>query len=366
LKDLLKQREDELETEKIAKKRALISEKKKLKIKGDVINKMQKEIESKASEIENLKRDNLNQSASNNNSRLFSPRAQRRLQPNERDMMTSEKAIDQKRKNRLDSPREFNITQNFTDNDSRYVTTNVSTRGHKKMKSSSPNRSGLDMSSKKVYVVTRLNNNRSMNRLHYIPNTETSVYDSHRHANGKYCEACKYKSWRINQLNYDPEKLLYNRDIIRCITCLGCEKAFEVKLFIKHARDCRLSNQIPHIDGSKYNNSKRFSNRDFSSNPNSKNKSERMDSENGDISNLRPNQIQSRNYNLTDRKLSTNLAKVKSNDNLLNKRTRRIMSGERFSAGVIEMSSDNDAWYNENSKQNEKSISDQNESSDKE
>jgi len=45
---------------------------------------------------------------------------------------------------------------------------------------------------------------------------------------------------------------LNNRDIIKYITCLGCDKAFEVKPFIKHCRDCRLSNQVPHIDGFKY------------------------------------------------------------------------------------------------------------------
>jgi hypothetical protein len=44
--------------------------------------------------------------------------------------------------------------------------------------------------------------------------------------------------------------------MIRYITCLGCDKSFEVKPFIKHCRDCRLSNQVPFIDGFKYWNNK--------------------------------------------------------------------------------------------------------------
>ena len=52
-------------------------------------------------------------------------------------------------------------------------------------------------------------------------------------------------------MNYNPYNLVLNRDIIRFITCLGWNKSFEVKEFIKHCKDCRLSNKIPRIDDSR-------------------------------------------------------------------------------------------------------------------
>lgn len=88
-----------------------------------------------------------------------------------------------------------------------------------------------------------------------ISSEQVNMYDdshSHNHGSGKYWEAWKYKTWRIEQLKYDPEKLLKNRDMIRYITCIGWDRAFEIKKFLKHIRDCRLSNQIPVLDGYKY------------------------------------------------------------------------------------------------------------------
>lgn len=238
LKETLRERENQLETLKIEQKRAIIAEKKKARMKGEKLSKLKKDLDQKSVEVESLKRENLDQSMRNDSS-FFSP-------------------MSTKRNFRFDSPTRsnFNMTDNFTDNDS--ILTSAR-RGSKmtsrRLKSSSPNRSF--MSSTKRIHVGRLGRDRSARRLIQITSDDTKMFDdsqTHTHSNGlhKNCEACKYKTWRVQQLKYNPEGLLNNRDIIKYITCLGCEKAFEVKPFIKHCRDCRLSNQIPYIDGFKY------------------------------------------------------------------------------------------------------------------
>ena len=89
------------------------------------------------------------------------------------------------------------------------------------MKSSSPNRDGIDLSEKKVHIVANINTQSSKRKLRSV-HSEVNMYDdTHKHSHGKYCEACKYKKWRVEQIKYDPQKLLYNRDIIKYITCLG-------------------------------------------------------------------------------------------------------------------------------------------------
>lgn len=46
-------------------------------------------------------------------------------------------------------------------------------------------------------------------------------------------------------LTYDPNDLIRNRDMIRSVQCLGCEKHYEVKFFLNHCKDCRLTNGVP-------------------------------------------------------------------------------------------------------------------------
>lgn len=64
----------------------------------------------------------------------------------------------------------------------------------------------------------------------------------------RYCEVCKWKSFRNDQLNYNPESLLQVRDLIKYIHCLGCESRYETKIFISHAADCWWSNNVPVVN----------------------------------------------------------------------------------------------------------------------
>lgn len=70
----------------------------------------------------------------------------------------------------------------------------------------------------------------------------------HCTSSSRYCEVCKWKSWRKESLNYNPVLLLNNRDMIKQIHCLGCENKYDSKLFIDHAPDCRRSNNVPPIN----------------------------------------------------------------------------------------------------------------------
>lgn len=104
--------------------------------------------------------------------------------------------------------------------------------------------------------------------------------------------------------------------MIRYITCLGCERAFEVKQFTKHCRDCRLSNQIPKIDGLKYWNKDDLANNDMEG------ESEESDVRSSDRYNRTVNQSLSANKPGKIRVISSNikedkLNKTKSNQNLL-------------------------------------------------
>jgi len=46
-------------------------------------------------------------------------------------------------------------------------------------------------------------------------------------------------------LTYDPQDLVSNRDLIRSVKCLACEKLLEIKAFLAHCKDCRLTNGVP-------------------------------------------------------------------------------------------------------------------------
>ena len=60
----------------------------------------------------------------------------------------------------------------------------------------------------------------------------------------RYCNACKYKVWRKKLLTYDPLELIKNRDLIKSIQCLACDKNYDVKFFIHHSKNCRLTNGV--------------------------------------------------------------------------------------------------------------------------
>ena len=86
----------------------------------------------------------------------------------------------------------------------------------------------------------------------YLNSSQMSQEHSHLHhehgGSSRYCETCKWKKWRKDQLNYDPEMLLQCRDMIKQVICIGCEHKFDMRIFLEHAGDCRWSNNISHIN----------------------------------------------------------------------------------------------------------------------
>ncbi|CAI2380246.1 unnamed protein product [Moneuplotes crassus] len=81
-------------------------------------------------------------------------------------------------------------------------------------------------------------------------NSVAGMKSKKSHGHGKkdgtrYCAACKFKEWKKKQLNYDLEMLIRNRDMIRDVHCLGCDRQLEVKTFLEHVRNCRLTYNIP-------------------------------------------------------------------------------------------------------------------------
>lgn len=185
LKQSLKLKENELETERIAQKRALIAERKKAKEKGEELGKVRKKLISTEMSLNQMERD-LDQSEIDD-SRYFSPRRiPKRLKSDDGMMTTDKKTAYSSRALRLDSPTHsnLNMTQNFNES-----STNL--RSTKRLKSSSPNRSKLMMSTQRIRV-GGLGRDRSAKRMIQISTERTNMYDdSHMHCNGshKYCEA---------------------------------------------------------------------------------------------------------------------------------------------------------------------------------
>ena len=69
---------------------------------------------------------------------------------------------------------------------------------------------------------------------HRRSNSNDIVIGDLDHGSCKYCESCKYRYWRKKMLTYEPIDLVNNRDLIRSIKCLACEKNYEIKSFIDH------------------------------------------------------------------------------------------------------------------------------------
>ena len=176
LRQTVKEKEDELEAERIAKKRALISERKKAKLKGDQLSQMKKEIDQKSIVIESLKRENLDQSKMDE-SRYYSPRALRGRYKQDEDLLnTDKKTAYSSRAFRLESPTHSNVNMTQTVNDS-----SSNLFSSKRLKSSSPNRSRVLMSTQKIRV-GGLGRNRSARRLIQISTERVNTYDdTHAH-----------------------------------------------------------------------------------------------------------------------------------------------------------------------------------------
>jgi len=179
LKETLKERENELETERIEKKRALIAERKKAKLKGDTISKMKKEMDQKEMELESFKRDF---ESDTGESGYYSPRGLGRKGRLDDDLMsTGKNTAYSTRALRLDSPKnsKLNMTQNYGDS-----STNLNST--KRLKSVSPNRSKI-MSSTQRLRVGGLGRDRSARRLIQISTEHVNMYDdSHSHCNGTH------------------------------------------------------------------------------------------------------------------------------------------------------------------------------------
>lgn len=62
------------------------------------------------------------------------------------------------------------------------------------------------------------------------------------------CSNCKLKEWMSEQLDYDPKKLVENRDMIKQVLCIGCSRFLTAKDFLGHVRNCRDSNNIPRLE----------------------------------------------------------------------------------------------------------------------
>ncbi|CAI2383098.1 unnamed protein product [Moneuplotes crassus] len=240
LKDALKNKQNELEAEKAFKQKAIYEERRKNKEKNEKMSQMKREMNLQNLEIEGLKRDHRNGSMVND-SKIHSPCRLRRKRSHEKSFLAIDPETAATTKRNLDSSQYMNDSTAYSKNTRR-------------LKSSSPSRTQLLFAASKIKVEELGKTGNSKKRMP-MSDEKTNTYDDshlHCHAAGKYCEACKYKKWRILQLNYDPDKLMNNRDMIKYIVCLGCSKSLEVKPFLKHCRDCRLSNHVPNIDGQKY------------------------------------------------------------------------------------------------------------------
>lgn len=49
----------------------------------------------------------------------------------------------------------------------------------------------------------------------------------------------------IDRFEYEPERLIDNKDMIDKIICLGCSKTTNIKQFIEHCKNCRILNRTP-------------------------------------------------------------------------------------------------------------------------
>jgi len=232
LKESLKAKENELETERASRLKAVYEERRKNKAKGEKLTQMRKEMDLQNIELESLKREN-HEVSMTSESRFYSPGPSRRKVEEDSFLSPDLNTAHTSTKGNVENIHSKVNTGTLVNEGKLHV------RNPRRLKSSSPNRMKLVLSSQKLRV-GGLGRKGSPRRMIQISSKKTKMYDDthlHNHGSGKYCEACKYKTWRVQQLKYDPEKLMQNRDMIKHIVCLGCNKTFEVKNFINHCRD---------------------------------------------------------------------------------------------------------------------------------
>lgn len=130
--------------------------------------------------------------------------------------------------------------------------------------------------------------------------------------------------------------------MIKYITCLGCDKAFEVKPFIKHTRDCRLSNQVPFIDGFKYWKTNDFN--DSSSDLDDDESRNDIRNSNYQILVKQTSASQTRGSRITSTPLHSDnkMFSVKSNPNLLRgDKTRKKLNRDRVNSQIYQDQNEN-------------------------
>lgn len=87
----------------------------------------------------------------------------------------------------------------------------------------------------------------SFNHGHHKRSISHDYSQGNQDGSSKNFESCIYKFWKQKMQSYDPYSLLNNRDLIKSIKCMACEKEQEVKPFIDHCTECRMINGVPKI-----------------------------------------------------------------------------------------------------------------------
>mmetsp|Transcript_16357 Transcript_16357/g.14272 ORF Transcript_16357/g.14272 Transcript_16357/m.14272 type:complete len:240 (-) Transcript_16357:1130-1849(-) len=180
LKDSLKTKENELEAERARSMKAVYEERKKLKMKGEKLHKIKKEMDSQNIELESIRRDN--DTSMMSESRYQSPNGLGRKKRGERYLSPDNTAYTSGKGN-FDSPNHSRILSSGYMNDSTSDLKNV-----RRLKSSSPNRSKINTSTQQIKV-GGLGRNLSQRRMIQISTEQVNTYDdshTHNHGGGKY------------------------------------------------------------------------------------------------------------------------------------------------------------------------------------
>ena len=162
----LKATTNELDAEKAIKQKQIIAERRKNKVKGNTIGKMKREMDLKSIELESLKRENFDSSMMSD-SKYYSPRGVGRNIRQDDDVLSSDpRTAYTSGKMKLDSPTNYS---NMNDTSSKIKNT-------RRMKSSSPNRADISISTQKIRV-GGLGRNRSSRRMIQISSEKVNMYD---------------------------------------------------------------------------------------------------------------------------------------------------------------------------------------------
>lgn len=181
LKDSYKAVTNELDAEKAIKQKQIIAERRKNKEKGSTIGKMKREMDLKSIEIESLKRDNFD-STMMSDSKYYSPRGAARNIRQDDDVLSSDpRTAYTSGKMRLDSPTNYSNMNESISN----------MKNSRRMKSSSPNRTNVMISTNKIRI-GGLGRDRSARKMIQISSEKVKMYDdsnAHCHGGNKFCQA---------------------------------------------------------------------------------------------------------------------------------------------------------------------------------